>query len=202
MGFKRIIVYDLETNGFPSEKTQPIEVCLKIIEDGKTEYYHSYINTIDGSNYVPYHITGVNGITKEILDAKGRDFNIVMNELHEIFSKEGNFVIGYNIATFDNRFLEIAFKKIGKAMPKFQFFDCQMEFKAKVAKINRFNGEDRYSFYRRVNGFRAKGAKYKLVDAVNHYGIPKLEAFHGAKADVDYTHEVYLKQRDELTQKK
>lgn len=198
MAFKRIIIYDLETNGFPSETNQPIEVCLKIIEEGKIEYYHSFVNIIGGINHVPYHITGLTGITKEILDEKGRDFDIVFNEVHEIFNREGNFVIGYNIVGFDNRFLELVFKKIGKPMPKLQCFDCQMEFKAKITGLKKAEGETKASFYRRVNGYRAKGAKYKLIDAVNHYGIPKLDAFHGAKADVDYTHAVYLKQREEI----
>ncbi len=121
-----------------------------------------------------------------------------MNEIHEIFSREGSFVIGYNIVGFDNKILYYAFKKIGKEMPKLQCFDCQMEFKAKITGLKKHEWENKASFYRRVNGHMVKGAKFKLVDAVNHYNIPKVDAFHGAKADVDYTHEVYLRQREEI----
>ena len=198
MSYKRVIVYDFETNGFFCDKTQPIEVCVKIIEDGKIDYYHSYINIRDGFNYVPYNIVDLTGITKQILDEKGRNIRDVFSDLYEIFNQEGNFVVGYNIMTFDNKFLEREFKAIGKDMPSLTFFDCQMQFKSKLCNIRRNNGEDRNAFYKRVNVYRAKGAKYKLIDAVNHYGIPKVDAFHGAKADVDYTHEVYLRQREEI----
>lgn len=200
MTIKRIVIYDFETDGLDSTLNQPIEVSVKIVEGDKIDYYHSYIKFDDQFRTVPFFIKNLTGITTQMLIEKGRPIKEVFKNLHEIFVQEGTFVVGYNISTFDNKFLRSYFTKFGLSVPSFWYFDCCSHYKSVSIGEDRRVGEKICDFHKRVMNLRIKGAKYKLSDAVNHYKIPKLGAYHTAKADVDYTHEIFKLQMKEVEQ--
>lgn len=194
---RRLLIYDFETTGLDPVFNQPIEVSVRIIEGDKTEYYHAYIKMRNPEYQISRFITQLTGIDKALLDREGKDIDVVFSELYDLFSGEDVFVIGYNTSKFDNKFLAHNLSLIGKEMPSFKQFDCCFAFKAKILGLVRGDNESIDRFHARASGKMIKGVKFKLSDAVAYYKIPEIAKFHNARADVDYTYEIYLRQREE-----
>lgn len=190
----RLCIYDFETTGFFTSSTQPIEVAIKVIEkDGTESNYHSYINC-------PYplnaQIVRLTGITDKTLKEKGRPIMEVMKEVAEIIMQPDTLVIGHNIVTFDNHFLNRYLEAL--KYPKLERQFCHDTYgcmKAEVISLDRKStNEPDWSYFPRAISKKSNGVGCTLTDACNYYGVKREARMHNAIADVDYTYRVYLKQ--------
>lgn len=108
-----IIVYDLETSGLSRKNDRIIEIAAVKFAIGEgyilTEVgtYHQYINP---GFPLPDKITEITGITDEMLrDMPSED--MVIDDVVEFF--DGFLLSGYNIETFDNKFLNEYYGRLG-----------------------------------------------------------------------------------------
>lgn len=210
---KRIVIYDFETDGLWNKLTQPIEVAVHIIEkNGKESDYHSLIkirnNTGKKTFYdkLPPLITSLTGITDELLQKEGREMKPVFKELNEIFNKPNTLVVGYNIVTFDNTFLNYYLQLFRhKPINNDYCFDVLGQWKATSLNIPRRGDDTIGKWHRRAiyTKNRLNDDKHTLEDAVKHYGVGRGEEqkFHRAKPDVESTTKILFKQLEQINYK-
>lgn len=190
---KRIFVYDFETTGLFTTGNQPIQVCAKVIEkDGKEINYNSYISY---DRPLSITIEELTGITDAILAEKGRPIMDVMKEVAELVCKPDTLLVGHNIITFDNHFLNRYLLQLGRLkVEKTMCWDTYGCMKAELIKLERVPGESNGEYHARAISRNNQGFSCKLTDACRYYGIERKADFHNAIADVDYTYRIYLAQ--------
>lgn len=189
----RLFIYDFETNGLWMIGNRPIQVAIKVIEYDKSVInYNSYI-TCDRPLSVT--IEQMTGITDQILAESGRPIKDVFKEISDLLHQPNTLVIGHNILRFDNLFLNHFMKLFGHpTIEKSQCFDTAGEMKAELIKLEHDVSMSRGEFHSKALGNRAKGVRYRLEDACEHYGIETKKTFHNAINDIEYTYQVFLKQ--------
>lgn len=194
---KRLFIYDFETNGLWNPLNQPIQVCIKIVnKNGKTKEYNKYIKCP-----MPLHpdIVKLTGITDAKLRKHGEPIEKVFKEIDKLLRVKDTLVVGHNILTFDNLFLNYYLQYHEyKMITNDICFDTSAQTKADKIGETKEGGISWGKFHRSVLAKRKKGVRHRLKDACDYYGIKKSKKFHTAKSDVDYTYKVFKKQIEKL----
>lgn len=195
-----ILVWDLETDGFSAPKNKILEIGAYVIRNGNVERMRWVLN--NGTD-VPEHITSINGMTNEIIDAEGRDPAECLAEFLPLF-KAAKKNVTHNGISFDIPFLVNYAADVMKyekhqsdamfALLRSTAFDTAVHFKAK--KLGAIQGSDEsfISFASRVMSIRAFGLKYNLTLCAEEMGLD-LNGItaHRALGDVEVTHQLYQK---------
>jgi len=191
------IVWDLETSGFEAPECKILEIGCFIIRGEEIERKHWVLNN---NIEIPEKITEITGITKEIIEAEGRDPKECLEEFLPLFWK-CNKNITHNGIKFDIPFLvNYAASILGwtednktavKLLYRLTAFDTAVYFKAKKLGMEQKPSEPFPVFSDRVMDVRAYGVKYNLGLCVEELGIKIDVKQHRAMADVELTHAIY-----------
>lgn len=194
-----LIVWDLETSGFNAPECKILEIGCFIVRGEEVERRHW---VLDNKIEIPEKIVEITGITKEIIDAEGRDPVECLNEFLPLF-KEAKKNVTHNGVRLDIPFLVNYAKDVLKwrdeeAMAvtnliRSTAFDTAVHFKARKLDMQPFFRESFIQFADRIMNVRAYGIKYSLGLCVEELGIVHELTQHRAMADVELTHEVYKK---------
>ncbi|MFA5318690.1 MAG: 3'-5' exonuclease [Patescibacteria group bacterium] len=197
----KYIIYDLETTGLDHTKDQPIEIGIIKIDD-ITKEIEEYDIFIKPAQPISDEIKNLTGLTNEILDEKGVDISLAMPALFKTMGIRGDGydedvkIIGHNILRFDNLFLQRYADEMGYQMPGAKhYFDTAGEFRAMLLGEERYIDEIDHDFHKRILSIFAKGVRYNLTAACNHYGIAMPDDAHRANHDCRYTLRVFEKQK-------
>ena len=198
---KRLFIYDFETNGLWHRGNQPIEVAIKVIEKNGAEInYHSYIKC---NRPLSYTIEELTGITDAILEEKGKSIRTVFEEINKLLNKPDTLVIGHNIIRYDNLFLNRYMEEFGlPTITKHDCFDTAGQMKAELIGFQKEKEWSWGEYHNTAIGKIIKGAKYKLTDASKYYKVKQTEPLHNAKADVEHTYKILLKQFQKIKESK
>lgn len=117
--YESFVAYDLETTGLGNRD--------KIIQFAGIRYSIPDFKEIDSLNVyfklddiLPEKIVELTGITDEILDTQGLDHDTAFAKVAS-FLREDDLIIGHNIESFDNRFMQNFYNENGK---DFIYGDC------------------------------------------------------------------------------
>lgn len=192
-----VLVFDLETTGFVAPESKILEIGCFIVRGEEVERRHWVLNN---NCEIPEKITEITGITKEIIEAEGRDPKECLQEFLPLF-KRCKKNVTHNGVRFDIPFLVeysahvLAFQPNEKMavtnLIRSTAFDTAIHFKAKKLNMEPYFRESFVQFADRVMSVRAFGIKYSLGLCVEELGIKKDLVQHRAMADVELTHEVY-----------
>jgi DNA polymerase III epsilon subunit-like protein len=149
---KYLIVYDLETTGLSAENDRIIEIAairfrldnLKLVFEGH-EILHKYINP---GYEISEKITEITGITNEFLSDKETE-DEVFPEIVDFF--ESDPVAGYNVQSFDNKFMHVLYARHGDSFRPKGCIDGIRMARERISKSDIEN--------------------YKLVTVGNYFGI-------------------------------
>lgn len=194
-----MIIWDLETTGFVAPESRILEIGAIVLREGKEpEHKHWVINE---NIEIPEEITKITGITREIVQAEGRDAKECLNEfLPLLYAAKKN--ITHNGIRFDIPFLVAYADDVLKhseeesikleSILRMTAYDTAVHFKATKLGEKQKDGESFVQFASRVMEIRAFGVKYNLAlcceeAKVDLTGI----TFHRALGDVAMTYELY-----------
>lgn len=193
-----LIVWDLETTGFVAPESRILELGALIFKNGKAVKRHwIFQNNCE----IPEKITEITGITKEIIDADGRDPAECLHEfLAFVFNAKKN--VTHNGIRFDIPFLVAYAADVLKHTAEESLelrqrlestcFDTAVHFKAKKLGMGQMDHESFIEFGKRIMEIRAYGVKYNLALCAEEMKIDLtgIKA-HRAMADVEVTHKIY-----------
>lgn len=198
------MVWNLETTGFVPPEAKVLEIGANIVRknaDGTTsvEVKHWVLNH---NIEIPEKIIEITGITKDIIDAEGRDPVTCLNEFMPILLGAENHIT-HNGIRFDIPFLvghcqdilgwSDEDKKKMETRLKSNAYDTAVHFKAKKTGMKQRDGEHYIDFTTRVMDYRAFGVKFNLGLCVQEEGIDTTGInFHRALGDVAMTYRLYL----------
>jgi len=197
----KYIIYDLETTGLSHIENQPIEIGIIKVDDvsGDIEEYDIFIKP---EQPISDEIKNITGITNEMLNEKGVALIPALQALFKVMGvrtdgyDEDVKIIGHNIIGFDNLFLYRYANEMGYQMPKPEhYFDTAGEFRAMLLGEKKYIDETDHNFHKRILSIFAKGVRYNLTAACNHYGVSMPDAAHRANHDCRYTMRVFEKQK-------
>jgi len=158
--------YDLETTGLSPVSDRIIEFgAIKGEVDENfhfTEIARLHLRINPGFS-LPEKITEITGITDEDLSNCPTEEEVV-REIYEFF--DGSVICGYNICSFDNKFMENLFARYGLTFRYGQAVDGLI--------------------LARKNIFKSEVENYKLGTIAEYYGLPPFEA-HSAMGDTAAT---------------
>lgn len=110
------IMYDLETTGFSDSRDRIIEIGAIAVKDGKI--VDRFSELCNPGKFISQKISELTGITNEMLENVMSSTEAVNSFLDWIEIQEGEkLAIGHNIASFDNRMLKAACKRIKREFP-------------------------------------------------------------------------------------
>lgn len=192
-----LLVWDLETTGFNAPECKILEIGALVVRGDEVEERHWVLqNNVE----IPEKIVELTGITKEIVDAEGRDPIECLNEFLPLF-KEVKRHVTHNGMRFDIPFLIESAHALFNYTPEQKMaatnlirstaYDTAVQYKAKALGIEPFFRESYAQFADRVMNTRAAGLRYTLNLCVEELGIVHDGTRHRAMADVALTHEVY-----------
>jgi len=110
---EQFVVLDLETTGLDPFKHEIIEIAAIRINRDSTQH-HTLQAFVKPSKKVPKKITGLTGITQEMVDAEGEELASVMKQFAEFFGDCR--LVTFN-AEFDMAFLQQAASRTGISLP-------------------------------------------------------------------------------------
>lgn len=119
-----IIVFDLETTGFSSKQDRIIEMAAiryRIGADYSLQEECSIHQYINPGKPLPPEITEITKITDEMLADKPTE-DAVFCEIEDFF--DGDLVAGYNILTFDCKFMKEYYGRMGQVFSPPGAIDC------------------------------------------------------------------------------
>lgn len=123
--YKRIVVFDLETGGLTAKKHGVTEIAMVAVDAETLEIVGEYSCLIKpyDREYTDQALGMSINMTLEELEEKGKDFDVVMEEVLDFLSenKVGGkkpILAGHNIDKFDMGFLEDMFGKKKRKMSK------------------------------------------------------------------------------------
>lgn len=195
-----LLVWDLETTGFVAPECKILEIGAFIVKDGVVEEKHwVFQNNVE----IPEKITEITGITKEIIDAEGRDPKECLQEFLPLF-KRCKQNLTHNGIRFDIPFLTDFAESVLEWTPEEKkavvglirqsAFDTAVHFKAKKCGMRQADSETFVIFADRVMNTRAFGVKYTLGLCCDELAIDRTKVVqHRALADVFLTHEIFKK---------
>lgn len=191
------IIWDLETTGFNAPECKILEIGCLIVRGTAVESKHWVLNN---QVEIPAVITEITGITKEIIEAEGRDPKVCLEEFLPLFEK-CKVNVTHNGVRFDIPFLVETVNQIFSYTQEQKMaitnlirstaFDTAVKFKAEKLNMVPQWRESYIQFADRVMNTRAFGVKYSLGLCVQELGIVSNEKAHRAMADVAMTYEVY-----------
>lgn len=195
-----LIVWDLETTGFVAPEAKILEIGCFIVKDGTVEQKHWVLNN---QCDIPEKITELTGITKEIIEAEGRDPKECLLEFLPLF-KRCKKNVTHNGVRFDIPFLLDYSAHVLEFTPEQKMattnlirstaHDTAVEFKAKRLELQPFFRESYIQFADRVMSVRAYGLKFNLGLCCDEAQIDRTGIVqHRALADVDLTYRLYQK---------
>lgn len=192
-----LLVWDLETTGFVAPEAKILEIGCFIVRGGEVERKQWVLNN---NIEIPEKIVEITGITKEIIEAEGRDPKECLQEFLPLF-KECKQNVTHNGIRFDIPFLTdfaadlLGFQPHEKSatlqLLRSTAFDTAVYFKAKKLDMAPYFREHFWQFADRVMAVKAYGVKYTLGLCVEELGIKHELVQHRAMADVELTHEIY-----------
>lgn len=199
--FKEIdyMVWDLETTGFVAPECKILEIGCLLVKGTAVERKHWVLNN---RVEIPAVITEITGITKEIIEAQGRDPQECLEEFLPLFNKckkhithNGiKFDIPFLVETANQLFSYTQDQKMTLTnLLRSTAYDTAVKFKADKLNLVPEWRESNIQFADRVMNIRAFGVKYNLGVCVEELGIKLDLKAHRAMADVEMTHEVYKK---------
>ena len=162
-----IIVYDLETTGLNPEVDRPIQISgMKIRYNGTVfDVLDTFDHYINPEIPIPAKITEITGINDETVENAPIEKDL-FNEIRAFFGDD--FVAsGYNIARFDNKFMQNMYKRYGVEFSPISTTD--------VLEMARDN----------VNQNETENFKLGTIAAL--YGVDKGLTFHNSMDDVTAT---------------
>lgn len=191
---RRLVIYDIETNGYFSDRTpynQPIELAALVIEpDGKFEQYAQLIQC----NKLFPHISNLTGITQQELNRRGAPLKEVVEKFSSWLAEDNYTLIGHNIIDCDNKFLN---RELGRArLPLIRVencFDTRLQMMADLRKRKKPMRLTHYAFQRE----QRKGGnalKTNLVAACKYYNIASPKNAHRALSDSYTTYLIFKEQ--------
>jgi DNA polymerase-3 subunit epsilon len=104
----RFAVTDIETTGSQASGNSIIEIGI-VVYDGQT-IVEEFSTLLDPGIRIPLYITGLTGITNEMLEG-APTFHQIADQLEEIF--EGTIFVAHNV-NFDHSFIRAEFAAIGR----------------------------------------------------------------------------------------
>lgn len=210
---KRIIVYDLESNGRSTVSDRVLQVGLIVFDTEQQKViktYHSLVKI--ENNHVDYFLYHHTGWTREYLNQYGVDLGTVIRNIYDIIHEEPDTVMaGYNIRQFDNKLLAKYVRKF--ALKPFRFedksFDTYIDYKAHLLGFKKVKCPGNWKEIHDgiiVNHYNRqltdKGFRMKFKDACDFYGIGINESDqHHAPYDAQLTFEMLKRQRPDWIKK-
>jgi DNA polymerase III epsilon subunit-like protein len=202
---KNYIVWDLETSGLNPEKDKILEIGAIVIRDGNiVKEFSALLNhKID----IDPVITNLTGLTKEKLEAEGRDPKEVIGEFIGMLQEE-EMNVTHNGFRFDIPFLKAQTFAIMGTMEPDQwdrlnaFFhklfmngiDTAAIYKGKKMGMNRMIGESFLQYANRALLARVYGLKYNVGICCDELGVDRSQITqHRAGGDIILTNEIFKK---------
>lgn len=208
---KNLIVWDLETSGFVEDPLARIlEIGAMVIRDGEIVSRHSWL--LNHGIEIPAKITEITGITKELIDAEGKDPYTSLKEFTALFiPNQSN--LTHNGIRFDLPFLEKELLHFTGNDPEKKFdvkkmilhlsnaaLDTAAEYKGRKLKMVQSDEEDFLDYARRVLDTRVYGLKYSIATCCDDLKIDRTNITqHRALGDVELTYKIYQKLHDSNT---
>ncbi len=200
------IAWDLETSGLDPITCKILEIGAARVEDGVILETRSWLLNWDIE--IPEVITGITGITKELIQAEGRDPIECLREFLSFMGvakgEEVHPHLTHNGIKFDIPFLVEAMLRNSiysdieivtlKSLLNNQAIDTAVLVKGKKINALRKWNETFYEYAGRVMNVRAPGVKYNVGICCDEMGIDRSTVTqHRALGDVQLTHEIYKK---------
>lgn len=208
-----LIVWDLETTGFVENP----DAC--IIEIGAM-VFDTHADAVSGTPWtlvsehswilqhhidIPEKITEITGITREIIDAEGREAIICLREFTDLLVaviRGGGMHLTHNGFRFDIPFLvkqhaafqvmDLEYQREFRSMLESSGVDTAVFVKAMKLRMTQHEGESFKQFADRVMNVIAKGVKYNVGICCDEMGIDRSAITqHRANADVFLTSEIF-----------
>ncbi len=212
-----LIVWDLETTGFVENP----DAC--IIEIGAM-VFDTHADAVSGTPWtlvsehswvlnhhidIPEKITEITGITREIIEAEGREAIICLREFTDLLVaviRGGGTHLTHNGFRFDIPFLvkqhaafqvmDLEYQREFRTMLESSGVDSAVIYKALKIQMPRRENESFKDWADRVMAVRAFGVKYNVGICCDELGISREGVTqHRANADVYLTSEIYKKLR-------
>lgn len=202
---KDLIVWDLETSGFVEDPLARIlEIGAMVVRDGEIVSRHSWL--LNHGIEIPAKITEITGITKELIDAEGKDPYTCLKEFTALFIPNHT-NLTHNGIRFDLPFLQKELTTIaGEDELKASFaksiveiltnaaLDTAAEYKGRKLKMVQSDGENFKDYARRVLDTKVFGLKYSIASCCDDLGIDRTNITqHRALGDVELTYRIYQK---------
>lgn len=208
---KNLIVWDLETSGFVEDPLARIlEIGAMVVREGQIVSRHSWL--LNHGIEIPAKITEITGITKELIDAEGKDPAESVKEFLSLFL-DCTTNLTHNGIRFDLPFLEKELLNIaGDDLEKISYGkqmveiltksarDTAAEYKGRKLKMVQSDEEEFLDYAKRVLDTRVFGLKYNVATCCEDLGIDRTGIQqHRALADVELTYKIYQKLHDSNT---
>lgn len=195
------IVWDLETSGLNERECKILEIGALEIENGEVIGEHAWL--LNHNIEIPEIITTITGLTKEKLDAEGKDPATCLSEFMDLLNPaSGRPHLTHNGFRFDLPWLvhhaatTFALHPDDKEQLKEQLersmLDTAVFVKARKLNMPRQFNESMSDWAKRVMNVIAKGVKYNVAICCEEMGI-SMEGIeqHRAGGDVVLTNEIY-----------
>ena len=193
---RKIVVYDLETNGFlDHDGVQPIEIAAIVIyPDGRAEEHNEFVKC---PIPISEKITQITSITQEQVDG-GIEIEEMTDIMTEILTDGFPIIAGHNIIQFDNLLIQRFLDNRKKRIYGQQCFDTAGEFKSKLIGWKRFPDATHFSFHKAVLQARRRGIRFNLTEACKDYKIEMEGPAHRAIVDVRNNLQLLIRQFEDL----
>lgn len=198
---EKYVVWDLETSGLTPGQDRILEIGAMMVQNG--EIAGTFNALINNGIEISPEITQITGLTKEKLEAEGKDPAETLEAFFKIL-EEYPASITHNGFRFDVPFLIAALKsrgpfdsfRIEALEKKLRWCHCDTAVLYKAKKLGAVRGwnEPFDIFARRVMDQRVYGLKYNVGIACDELGIDRSTIQqHRAGGDVELTHEIFKK---------
>lgn len=155
------IMYDLETTGFSDSRDKIIEIGAIAVKDGII--VDRFSELCNPGKFISQKITELTGITNQMLENVMTSEEAVSSFVDWIkIQGEENLAIGHNIASFDNRMLKAACKRLKLKFP----FDYTLD-TLTFAKNLKLKERGLVTGYKQGQLGELYGIKYEAHRAVN-----------------------------------
>lgn len=196
------IVWDLETTGLVPATCHILEIGAMEVVKGEVIARHTWV--LNNEVEIPEVITQITGITKELIQAEGKDPRNCVREFMALLEKYDTHIT-HNGIKFDVPFLTAQITKLlhnadvslvveyhSELLRK--QIDTAVICKAKKLGMDREPQETFKQWADRVMSVRAFGVKYNVGVMCSELGIDTSKVtMHRALGDVELTNEIYKK---------
>lgn len=198
----RYVVWDLETTGLDPLTCKILEIGAMVVDNGVILSTHKWM--LQNNIEIPEEIVKITGITKEIIEAEGKDPKACLGEFIDILKQNSYVNMTHNGFRFDIAFLVNQLKEVMgyddtslKAITNFITYrgvDTAVLVKAKKLNKPRLWYQSFKQWADEVMSIKAYGVKYNLSICCDEMGIDKSAvSLHRAGGDVYLTNEIYKK---------